>query len=70
MSRREAYNLGAKHGLIIANNFVMDYLKGLPKTTDRATFDLLLDLSNEITGSMDKYKEEVTSDLERNAQHG
>jgi hypothetical protein len=57
---RKDYEVGVEAGLLAANNLVMKTLKGLPKTTERATFDLLLDLSNDIMGSVDKYEEEAS----------
>lgn len=60
MTEKTSYEVGVEAGLITANSIVMQHLKGLPKTTDHATFDLLLDLSNDIMGSLGKY-EEATS---------
>lgn len=57
MTEKTPYETGVEAGLITANAIIMRTLKGLPKTTDHATFDLLLDLSNDIMGSISKYEE-------------
>lgn len=42
------YENGLARGLQLADDVVERHLRALPKTTDHATFDLLLDIKNEI----------------------
>lgn len=57
MTEKTDFETGVEAGLITSNSIVMRTLKGLPKTTERATVDLLLDLSNDIMSSIGKYEE-------------